>query len=363
MMRFMKTGGRDLLKVGSGMGGGLVLGFAAPSGGSAGNPVDRPAGSFALNDFIHIGADDVITLLINKSEMGQGVYTSLPMLVAEELECDWSAIRVKPAPVAPIYNHTVFGLQMTGGSTSVASEWERMRRVGATAREMLIAAAADRWQVEPKSCRAEKGRIIHSSGKSLSYGQLAEEASKMTLPGDVQLKDPSAFTVVGRGRPRLDNDEKINGEAIFGLDANIPDALTALVARCPVFGGKVKAFNDEKAKAVPGVKAIAQVDSGVAVVAESFWQAKEARDQLEITWDEGPLTGLSTSGLRKHYSDLAGTPGVVAKEKGASDEALDRAAVRLEADYEVPYLAHAPMEPLNCLVDLRSDHCEIWTGT
>ncbi len=323
----------------------------------------QSAESFALNDFVHIGTDDIITLIINKSEMGQGVYTSLPMLVAEELECDLSMVRVAPAPVAPVYNHTAMGIQLTGGSSSVSSEWERMRKVGAQAREMLAAAAADTWGVDRKSCRAENGRIIHESGKALSYGQLAEKASSMPPPRDIPLKNASSFTIVGKPRKRLDSGAKVNGEALFGLDADIPGALIAVVARSPVFGGKVKKCNDEKAKSLPGVKAVVQIESGVAVVAESFWSAKEARDKLEITWEEGPLAGLSTPGLRKEYMELAGTPGVVAAERGAPDEALDSAAVRIDADYEVPYLAHAPMEPLNCLVDLRSDSCEIWTGT
>jgi isoquinoline 1-oxidoreductase beta subunit len=331
--------------------------------GSAGSPGPRSAGPFALNDFVHIGTDGVITLIINKSEMGQGVYTSLPMLVAEELECDWDMIRVEPAPVAPVYNHTVMGIQLTGGSSSVYSEWERMRRVGAAAREMLAAAAADIWKVDRKSCHAENGRIIHTSGKTLSYGQLAEKASEMQPPRDIPLKDPSSFKIVGKPRRRLDNAEKVTGKAIFGLDANVPGALIALVARPPVFGGKVKRVEDREAKSTPGVKAIVRIESGVAVVAENFWSAKEAREKLEITWDNGPLSGLSTSGMRQEYSDLAGTPGVVAMERGTPDETLGQAAVRIDADYEVPYLAHAPMEPLNCLVDLRSDSCEIWTGT
>jgi isoquinoline 1-oxidoreductase beta subunit len=320
-------------------------------------------GSFPLNAFIEIGADDVVTILVNKSEMGQGVYTSLPMLVAEELECDWTKVRVEPAPVDSVYNHTVFGLQMTGGSTSVSSEWERMRKIGAAAREMLIAAAAETWKVEASSCRAEAGKVVHSSGRTLTYGQLAAKAATMPVPREASLKDPSAFKIIGRPTRRLDTPEKTDGKALFGLDASVPGMLTAVVARSPVFGGKVKSFDGQKAKAVPGVQEIIQVESGVAVVAESFWAANVGRRALEVVWDEGSLAGLSTPAMREEYARLAQTPGAVARREGNPEASLKKAAQRIHAEYEVPYLAHAMMEPLNCLVDLRADRCEIWTGT
>jgi isoquinoline 1-oxidoreductase subunit beta len=317
----------------------------------------------ALNAFIGIGPDEIVTILVNKSEMGQGVYTSLPMLVAEELECEWSKIRVESAPVGAAYNHTAFGIQMTGGSTSVSSEWDRLRKFGAAAREMLISAAAATWDVDKASCRAENGKVIHRSGKTLTYGQLAAKAAALPVPQEVPLKDPSSFKIIGKPMPRLDTPEKVVGKAVFGLDAKIPGMLTAVVARSPVFGGKVKSFDAAKAKAVPGVKEVVQVESGVAVLAADFWAANLGRRALEVVWDEGPLAGLSTAGMREDYARMSRTPGALARKEGDGEAALARAAQKIEAEYEVPYLAHAMMEPLNCVVDLRDHGCEIWTGT
>jgi len=316
------------------------------------------------NAFIRIGTDDMVTIIVNKSEMGQGVYTSLPMLVAEELEVDWARIKVEAAPVDSAYNHTQWGVQGTGGSTSVWSEWDRLRRAGATARMMLVKAAADIWKVDPANCRAEKGFVIQkATSQRISYGKLVEKASQMKVPKDVPLKEPKEFKVIGKPKKRLDTPEKTDGKTIFGIDAKVPGMLTALVARSPVFGGKVKSYNADKAKAVPGVKGVVQIDSGVAVVADDFWSANKGRDTLEIDWDEGPLATLSTSGMRGQYMNLAKTPGAVAKKTGNPESVFSKAAKQLKMEYEVPYLAHACMEPLNCLVDLRTDHCEIWTGT
>ncbi len=321
------------------------------------------AQTYTLNPFIRIGADGSVTLVVNKSEMGQGVYTSLPMLIAEELECDWTAVRVEPAPVAPVYNNPITGLQMTGGSMSIRTEWERLRTVGAAAREMLIGAAAERWKVDRASCRAEHGAVVHQSGKRLSYGELAERAASLPVPEPIPLKNPARFTVVGKATPRLDTRGKVDGTAVFGLDVSIPGMLTVVVARPPVFGGKVKSFDAAKAKAVPGVRKVVEAVGGVAVAADNFWSAKKGRDALEIVWDEGPLAGLSTEGLRGEYAKLAESPGAVARKDGNPEQALADASTRLTAEYEVPYLAHASMEPLNCIVDLRSDRCDIWTGT
>ncbi len=294
-----------------------------------------------LNPFVRIDSDETVTIIVNHSEMGQGVYTSLPMLVAEELECDWNKVVVEPAPVDPSYNHTLWGIQGTGGSTSVQSEWERLRKVGATVREKLIAAAADTWKVDKESCQAQNGRVIHSSGKSLTYGQLADKAATMAEPKDVQLKDPSEFKIIGKPVKRLDTPEKTNGKGVFGIDVNIPGMLVAVVSRPPVFGGKVVSFNADKAKAVPGVKDVVQVPSGVAVVASGFWAAKVGRDALEIVWDHGDNATLSTEGMREHYAELSKTPGIVARKDGDPQQALQKAAKVLTGEYEVPYLAHA----------------------
>ena len=364
MREIINIGRRDFLKTGTLMGGGLILGFYLPLRGSSSVASNPQGASFMPNAFIRIGTDEIVTIIVNKSEMGQGVYTSLPMLVAEELEVDWSRIRVEPAPVDPAYNHTQWGVQGTGGSTSVWSEWERLRKAGATARAMLVKAAANIWKVHPGSCRAEKGFVIHDpTQRRISYGKLVEKASKMDPPKDVLLKEPKDFKIIGRLRRRLDTPEKTNGKAIFGIDAKFPGMLTAVVARPPVFGGRVKSFNTDKTKAVLGVKEVVQIDSGVAVASDNFWSAQKGRDALEIDWDKGPLATLSTSGMREQYMNLAKTPGSVARKEGNSESALSKATKQLKGDYEVPYLAHACMEPLNCLVDLRAESCEIWTGT
>ncbi len=319
--------------------------------------------SFALNPFVSIAADGTVIVTINKSEMGQGVYTSLPMLVAEELGCTLEAIRVEPAPVDPVYNHTMFPFQVTGGSTSVSSEWNRMRRAGAEAREKLIAAAAAAWNVDKSACRAEDGEVIHPGGERIGYGQLARKAASMPLPGDIPLKDPSAFTIVGTPRRRLDSPEKVDGRAIFGIDAAIPGMLTSVIARPPIFGAKAKSYNAEKALAVPGVREVVSTESGVAVVADAFWPANLGRRALQVEWDEGPPAHLSTAAMREEYAARARTPGAVARKTGDAEASFAGTLTHVEAEYELPYLAHAPMEPLNCLVDLRDDECEIWTGT
>jgi isoquinoline 1-oxidoreductase subunit beta len=363
MSAIVKVSRRAFIKAGAVLGGGLLLGCHLSP------PTSRPEAAatkdlpYAPNAFIRIGADDSVTLIINKSEMGQGVFTSLPMLIAEELECDWRKVRVEAAPVAAVYNHTTFGMQATGGSTSVRTEWERLSKAGAAAREMLIAAAAKAWKVKPASCRAENGRVLHPTGQVLTYGELADAAARLPVPGEIRLKDPAAYRIIGKSRQRLDSPAKINGTAQFGLDVRLPGMLTAVIARPPVFGGKVASFNAEKAKAVPGVQAVVQVPAGVAVVATGFWPAKKGRDALEVIWDDGEGATLTTAGMREVYARLAETDGLPARLEGAPEKAFPRAARRISAVYEVPYLAHATMEPLNCCVDLHDDRCDIWTGT
>jgi isoquinoline 1-oxidoreductase subunit beta len=363
MSEILNVSRRDFLKTGATIGGGLILGFSLPDHLAFGQASGQSGGSSMLNAFIRISSDETITIVVNHSEMGQGVYTSLPMLVAEELECDWSKIVVEASPVDPAYNHTQWGIQGTGGSTSVSSEWERLRTVGASAREMIIAAAADMWKVDKASCRAENGKVVHSSGKSMTYGQLATKAANMPVPKEIQLKDPSKFKIIGKPVKRLDTPEKTNGKGVFGIDVNIPGLLIAVVERPPVFGGKVVSFKADKAKAVPGVKDVVQVPSGIAVVASGFWPAKIGRDALEIVWDDGPNATVSTESMREQYANLSKTPGTVGRKEGDPQQALQKAVKVLSTQYEVPYLAHATMEPLNCVVDLRADSCEIWTGT
>ncbi|HEY3277655.1 MAG TPA: xanthine dehydrogenase family protein molybdopterin-binding subunit [Syntrophorhabdaceae bacterium] len=343
-------------------GGGLLLGFIyfPVKTGRAAGPGDAP---YTPGAFLRIDREGTVTMILNKSEMGQGVYTSLPMIMAEELECDWNKVRIEASGVAPIYNHTVFGSQVTGGSTSVSTEWDRMRKVGAAGREMLLSAAALTWGVNRSTCRAEKGVIYHESGKKLTYGELSAKAAFLPVPQKLKLKDPSAFTLIGKPTPRIDSPPKVKGKAIFGIDSRAEGMLVALVARPPVFGAKVRNFRDVRSRAVPGVKGVFQVDSGVAVVGESFWSAKLGRDLLEITWDEGPNAGLSTLGMSAQYSQLVQKSGMEARREGNPEKAFADKGLQLAAEYEVPYLAHAPMEPLNCLVDLKQQTCDIWTGT
>jgi isoquinoline 1-oxidoreductase beta subunit len=361
MSEIINLSRRDFLKTGALAGGGLILGFRLPFGDAA--KAASTAAPFAPSAFIRVGRDETVTFIVNKSEMGQGVYTSLAMLIAEELECDWKKIRLEAAPVDPAYNHTEWGVQGTGGSTSVRSEWERLSKAGATAREMLIAAAAKAWKVDPASCRAENGRVIDRSGKSLSYGKLADRAAKMAAPKEVRLKNPDTYKIVGKPQGRLDSPAKVNGRAQFGLDVKLLGMLTAVIARPPVFGAKVVSFNASKAKSIPGVKEVVQAPSGIAVVASGFWEAQKGREALEIVWDEGKWALLSTPGMREEFAKLAQNPGLVARKEGNPEQALANAVRQISAEYEVPYLAHATMEPLNCCVDLKSNRCDIWTGT
>jgi isoquinoline 1-oxidoreductase beta subunit len=371
-------GRRAFMKTGALAGGGLILGFwlpapgrgaaaaepvaktAAPASGPA--PVGRP---FAPNAFLRIGPDGSVTVIVNHSEMGQGVYTALPMILAEELDADWKTIRVEAAPVDPAYNHTAFGMQMTGGSTSTWSEWDRLRKAGATARAMLVAAAAQTWKVPASSCRTGNGRVIHPpSGRRLSYGRLAAKAAALAPPADVPLKDPRRFTLIGRSMPRLDTPSKVDGSARFGLDVRVPGMLVAVVARPPVFGGRVKSFDAARAREVPGVRHVIAIDRGVAVVADGYPAAAQGRRALTVAWEDGPLKGLDSRTQRDEYRALAAAAGAaVARRDGDLETAMGRAPFRHEAVYEVPYLAHAPMEPLNCVADVRADSCEVWTGT
>src|SRR5437588_1193035 len=356
---------RDFLKTSAAIGGGLCFAAYVPE--LAARPLkNSPANdvSFAPNAFVRIAPDESVTVIANHSEMGQGIYTSLPMLLNEELEADWSKIRVEPAPVDAAYNHTVFGMQMTGGSTTTPSEWERFRKMGAMARLMLVDAAAQKWNVLASECRVEKGVVIHaSSGRRASYGSLAAAASQLKSPPDVPLKDPKQFSLIGTPAHRLDTPSKINGTAQFGLDVQLPGMLFALVARPPVFGGKVTSFDASEALKIKGVRVVEQIPSGVAVIADRFWAAKLAREKLKISWDDGENATLSTSKMLQDFSKLSATPGAVARKVGDPASALASAAKTITAEYDVPYLAHAMMEPLNCVDDLRSDSCEIWTGT
>jgi isoquinoline 1-oxidoreductase beta subunit len=340
---------------------GLIVGFYLPGRREVLAAESTPA---VLNAFVHVSPENVVTILISKSEMGQGVITSLSMLAAEELECDWKKIHFEFAPAATVYFDPAFHMQGTGGSQTIHSGWVPMRQAGATAREMLIAAAAQKWGVDASECHAELGEVVHTGSKRrLTYGSLAEAAAKMPPPTDVKLKDPSQFKVIGKPIKRLDTADKVNGKAGFGIDARRPGMLHAVVLRCPVFGGKVATFDATKAKAMPGVKDVVQISTGIAVVADNTWNAMQARRALVVTWDEGPTAAVSTDSIWKMYAAAAETPGVVAKKVGDSDSAMADAAQKLEAVYQAPFAAHCAMEPMNCTADVREDRVEIWAPT
>jgi isoquinoline 1-oxidoreductase beta subunit len=365
----MQASRRRFLKAGAAAGAGLVVAFVIP-GASRFAMAQTEAGAvaaFAPNAFLRVGSDDSVTVLVAHSEMGQGIWTGLAMLIAEDLDADWSKVKVEHAPAAPVYAHTAFGMQMTGGSTSTWSEFDRYRQAGATARALLVAAAAQRFGVPVDQVRTENGVAIAGDQRA-RYGELAQAASQLPVPAQVALKDAKDWKIIGHPTKRLDTPEKITGRAQFGMDVQFDGLLTALVARAPVFGGTVKSFDATAAKAVPGVRNVVQVPTGVAVVADHFWAAKVGRDALRIDWDLGPNAALDSTAMREQFRALAASAGTVASTAGdakgvLANTAPAKAAKTLEAEYNVPYLAHAPMEPLNCTVKIDADGCEIWTGT
>ena len=356
------TSRREFLKSSAALSGGLLVGVVVPEAGTAFAQAPVPA-SVPPNAFVHVAKDGTVTIMVKHLEFGQGVNTSLPMLVAEELDCDWSKVRYALAPAAPEYVHTVFGIQMVGGSSSVWSSFEQMRTAGAQARAMLMQAAADQWKVRAvETLRTENGFVIGPAGQRLSYGQLADAAAKLPVPQKVALKDPKSFKLVGKPTRRIDSAEKVEGKAQFGLDVQRKNLHVAMVAHPPAFGALLKGFDAEKVKSVPGVSHVVEIDNAVAVVATSFWSAKKARDALHVEWDVPAKAKVSTADMRAKLSAAAKTAGPIAR-KAENAEAMKSAAKTLVAEYEVPFLAHAPMEPLNCTVEVRDGAAEIWVGT
>jgi isoquinoline 1-oxidoreductase beta subunit len=340
---------------------GLALTFYVPTGlraapKPAAPPVPPP------NAFLRIGADDSVTVVLAHSEMGQGIWTGLAMLIAEELECDWAKVRCEHAPAAPVYGHPMMGMQMTGGSSSTNGEMDRYRTVGAAARDMLLRAAAARWKTKPGKLTVAQG-VVHFGSKSATYGSLADAAMKLPPPASVTLKPPSAWKLIGTPTRRLDTPEKITGRAQFGIDVQFPGLRTAAVLRPPAFGSTLQSFDGAAALKVPGVEQVVRIANGVAVVASNFWAAKTGRDALVAQWSTPDGGGVSTDALLADFRAKARTAGAKVVAVGDADAAIIVADRKLEADYEVPYLAHAPMEPLNCTVKLDGDRCEIWTGT
>lgn len=355
---------RDFLRTGAAVGSGLIIaihlpGCAPRSRREEGGPVETP---FAPNAFLKVGTDGSVIVVVGYSEMGQGVLTAVPQLVAEELDVEWERVRVEQAPAGDAYFNPMFGMQGTGGSTTVRASWQPMREAGARARAMLMAAAATEWSVPSTECSTEPGFVVHTgSGKRQSYGDLAARAATMTAPEQITLKDPKDFRIIGKAVPRLDLPDKVTGRGQFGIDARPPGVLVAVVSRCPTYGGKPVRWNEAAAKAIPGVSHIVSISSGVAVVGEGYWAAHKGREALEVEWDQGSLGTLDSEAIRQRLEGLLGQPGIVVRREGRGD--LGRGARRIEAVYEVPYLAHACMEPMNCTADVRADGVTIWAPT
>ncbi|MEZ0191589.1 molybdopterin cofactor-binding domain-containing protein [Ralstonia solanacearum] len=350
---------------------GLTLAIYLPGAGAAAGTGKAGGGTaaalepFEPNAFVRVGADSTVTVISKHIEMGQGAYTGLATLVAEELDAAWSQVRVEGAPAdAKRYNNLQFGLfQGTGGSSSIANSWEQLRRAGATARAMLVAAAARQWRVPAEEIRVDDGVVAHlRTGRRASFGQLARAAAQLPVPADVKLKAPQDFKLIGKHASRKDSADKINGKARFTQDVHLPGMLTAMVAHAPRFGAKVRAFNAAPAKAVQGVVDVVQIPTGVAVLAKDTWSARKGREALQVEWDESVAFKLGSDAILARYRELAKTPGAVARKEGDADAAFAQPARVLRAAYDFPYLAHAAMEPLNCVVQLSPNACEIWNG-
>ena len=354
---------RSFIQTGAAAAGGLVIGFYLPERAKAAAAESTDP---KLNAYVRIGTDDTVTLTIHRAELGQGSMTAVPMMLAEELECDWTKIRTEFARVDP-KNYGVFGspvLQGVFGSLTVRSSYDSLRQAGATAREMLIAAAAQKWGVDKSQCRAEKNSVVNAATSArLTYGSLAEDAVKMPAPAKPALKTYQSFKVIGTSPKRLDTKLKITGKADYGIDIRVPGMQYAVLERCPVFGGKVASFDASKAKAVPGVKQVVEISNGVAVIADNTWSAMEGRRALKVQWNEGALANTSSATIRANFAGLLTKPGAVAVNNGNAEASLSGAAKKIDALYEAPYLSHAPMEPHSCVVDVRKDSCEIWAGT
>jgi isoquinoline 1-oxidoreductase subunit beta len=354
---------RSFLQAGAAAGGGLILSLRLPLANGSAEAAD---GSFAPNAFIRIERDGPIVLTMPYVEMGQGTYTSIPMLIAEELDVDLKQVRLEHAPPnAKLYgNPLLAGEQATGNSNAVRASWKPLREAGATARTMLVSAAARRWNVDPVSCRAQRGEVLHAaSGRRAKYGELAADAARLPLPYDVALKRPEDFKLIGTPAKRLDAPAKVNGTAMYGIDARPPGVTIATLAQSPVFGGRVKSVDDVAAKAVKGVRQIVRFDDAVAVVADHMGAAKKGLAALKIEWDDGPHAKLNTDAIVAELEQASLKPGAVAENTGDVDKAMASAVTKVDAIYQVPFLAHATMEPMNCTVHLRKDGCEIWLGS
>ena len=366
---------RDMLKAGLGAGGALFVIFGVPSlaqrlqpepnGAAAGTAAKAEAAPFVPNAFIRIPATGPVTLTMPYVEMGQGTYTSIPMLIAEELDVDLSQVRLEhAAPDEKLFVNPLLGVQATGNSNAIRGAWQPLRQAGATARTMLIAAAAKRWGVDPSACRTDRGEVLHPpTSRRFTYGELVADAALVPVPDKVALKEPKDFKLIGTPAKRLDLPRKVNGTAVFGIDARPPGMKFATLAQSPTFGGRVKRVDDTAAKSVKGVRQIVRLDDAVAVVADHMGAAKKGLTALTIEWDDGPHAKLGTDDILAKLEQATQKPGVVAQRIGDASGAIAGAATKVDATYHVPFLAHATMEPMNCTVHVRPDACEIWVGT
>jgi isoquinoline 1-oxidoreductase subunit beta len=357
---------RQLLFASAAAGGGLLLGWeheASAAVLAAPSKANQPA--FMPNGFIRIGRDGKVTLIQCQVEMGQGTYTSMSQLLAEELEVGLDQVAIEHAPPNDaLYANPALGDQETGASTSVRMFYEPLRKAGAAARTMLVTAAARRWNVDPASCQASRGAVTHAAtNRTLAYGALADDAAKLPVPEKVTLKDPKDFKLIGTPAKRVDSAGKVNGTTEYAIDVRLPGMKIATVAASPVVGGKLASIDDRKAKAIPGVRQIVRLDDAVAVVADNMWAAKRGLSALVLRWDDGPNGAISTADVARGLEEASKSAGVVVRNEGDAAKAIAGAPNKIEALYEVPFLAHATMEPMNCTVDLRPERCEVWTGT
>jgi len=355
---------RTFLQAGAAAGGGLMLSLSLPFANSDAQAAD--ADGFTPNAFIRIQRDGQIVLTMPYVEMGQGTYTAIPMLIAEELEADLKQVRLEHAPPnEKLYGNPLLGgIQATGNSNAVRASWQPLRQAGAIARTMLVAAAAKRWNVDAATCRAQSGEVLHPpTGRRATYGELTADAARMPVPKDVALKRPQDFKLIGTPAKRLDTPAKVNGTAVYGIDVQPPGVKIATLAQSPVFGGRVKNLDDAAAKAVKGVRQIVRLDDAVAVVADHMGAAKKGLAALKIEWDDGPHAKLTTEAVAGELEKATLNPGAVAQNIGDVDRAMASAVTKVEATYHLPFLAHATMEPMNCTVHVRKDGCEIWIGS
>lgn len=356
------TGRRDFLKTSGASA--LVVGFALPLAPRRADAASAAAATtFAPNAWVRITPDGRVTVVCGSAEMGQGVLTAIPMLVAEELDADWRRVRVEQAPVDKAYANPMFGMQATGGSTTVRAHWEPVRKAGAAAREMLVAAAAAQWKLPADRLRTDNGFVIAPDGRRVAYGALVAAASKQPVPADPKLKDDQSLRLLGKPLKRLDTPIKVDGSAKFGIDAQLDGALVAVMARAPQPGAKPARVDDAKARAVKGVRQVLTIPSGVAVLADGYWAAKKGRDALDIQWDLGAAAGLSSQKVSTMLAEGAMNAPAVARDSGNLRDAVAASAVSVESQYEAPYLAHACMEPMNCTAWVKGDEVEIWAGT